>query len=255
VAAAAAIATLAPVELGFATVPLPTGLAVNRRGLPFDPKLTLLDLWAGGRRLATVTNVGIHPVTHGPDVHVVTADWVGHFRAAFEASSGGTALLLAGPLGDVNPPAPPGVEGYERLGGGPVLAKAVGERVADVALAATASVQPAGGVLSATYETIELPAVAGTVSRLISGGAGRVLAELYDWQVGDVQLVSLPGEPLSAFGDAVTDRRPGATVLAGLAPSWQGYLPHPELFDDTGYEESMGLGREAMTQLLAAVLA
>ena len=252
-AARAAVDALRPADVGVATVDLPSGLAVNRRGLPFDPRLTVLDIWSAGQRTATLTNVGIHPVTHGPDVHVVTADWVGHFRRDAEAALGGTSILLSGPLGDVNPP---GGSGTDRSGGGPGLARSIGRGVFGVAVAAAARAEPVGAGFSADYRTIELPVVEGVVPRLVSGGADRVVAELYEWQVGGVRVVSLPGEPLSAFGDAVVAARPGSTVVqAGLAPSWHGYLPHPDYFDPAGYEEGLGLGHQAMAELLAAVAA
>jgi hypothetical protein len=249
-AARDAVASLAPASIGAASVPLPAGLAVNRRGLPFAPRLTALDI-RSERRLATLANVGIHPVTHGPDVHVVTADWVGHCRAAMEAVHGGTAFVVSGPLGDVNPP---GGAGYDRDGGGPGLAAAVGERLAEVVATAVGAAKPVDGDLAATHRTVTLPVADGLVPGLIAGGAREVVAELYEWSYGALRVVSMPGEPLSAFGTAVEAARPGTVVVqAGLAPSWQGYLPHPDTFDDTAYEERTGLGRPAVRALLDAL--
>lgn len=242
-----ALASLAPVSVGRAEVEVPTSLAVNRRGRPHAPRLQLLDLHTAGTRLASVVGVGIHPVTHGPDVHAVTADWVGHCRTAVEAALGGTAVVVSGVLGDVNPP---GGDGYDRSGGGVALARSVGQAVAELAVAAAGRTDDAGSSLVVGHRAVELPVAEAELSRLVSGGAETVVTELFDWYVGDLRLVSMPGEPLSAFAAAVP--RTGPVLTVGLAPSWQGYLPHPDAMDG-GYEDSLGLGGPAMRVLLDAL--
>jgi neutral ceramidase len=246
-AATSALASVAPVSVGVAEVDVPAALAVNRRGLPHAPRLHLVDLQAGDRRLASLVGVGIHPVCHGPDVHVVTADWVGHCRVAVEAALGGTAVVISGALGDVNPP---GGEGYDRSGGGTALARRVGGAVAELAVSAAARTEGVGTALVLDHRSVELPVAGTETARLVSGGAASVVTELFDWAVGDLRLVSMPGEPLSAFAAAV--RRPGPVLTVGLAPSWQGYLPHPDALDG-GYEDELGLGAPAMRLLLDAL--
>lgn len=246
-AATEALAALVPVSAGVADLPVPADLAVNRRGTPHAPRLQLLDLHGPAGRLAAVVGVGIHPVTHGPDVHVVTADWVGHCRVAVEGALGGTAVVVSGALGDVNPP---GGDGYDRSGGGADLARSVGSAVADLAVAASARTTDAGARLRLDHRAVELPVADAQVARLVSGGADTVVTELFDWTVGDVHLVSMPGEPLGAFAAEV--RRDGAVLPVGLAPSWYGYLPHPDALSG-GYEDELGLGAPAMRLLLDAL--
>lgn len=246
-AATGALAALAPVSVGVAEVAVPPELAVNRRGNPHTPRLQLLDLHAPAGRLATVVGVGIHPVTHGPDVHVVTADWVGHCRTAVEAVLGGTAVVVSGALGDVNPP---GGDGYDRSGGGVELARSVGAAVAALAVAASDRTEDVGPGLRLDHRGVELPVADTDISRLVSGGADTVVAELFDWSLGYVHLVSMPGEPLGAFAADV--RRDGLVLPVGLAPSWQGYLPHPDAISG-GYEDELGLGAPAMRRLLDAL--
>lgn len=246
-AATEALAGLVPVSVGISDVAVPTALAVNRRGTPHAPRLQLLDLHGPSGRLAAVVGVGIHPVTHGPDVHVVTADWVGHCRVAVEGALGGTAVVVSGALGDVNPP---GGDGYDRSGGGVELARSVGSAVADLAVAASACTENAGGGLQLDHRTVELPVADTELARLVAGGAQTVVTELFDWALGDVHLVSMPGEPLGAFASDV--RRDGTVLPVGLAPSWQGYLPHPDAISG-GYEDELGLGAPAMRLLLDAL--
>lgn len=246
-AAVDALASLVPVVVGVADVGVPVELAVNRRGTPHAPRLQLLDLQGPSGRVASVVGVGIHPVTHGPDVHLVTADWVGHCRTAVEAALGGTAVVVSGALGDVNPP---GGDGYDRSGGGVELARSVGSAVADLAVAASARTEDAGGGLQLDHRTVELPVADTELARLVSGGVDSVVTELFDWTVGDVHLVSMPGEPLGAFAADV--HREGRVLPVGLAPSWQGYLPHPDALAG-GYEDELGLGAPAMRLLLDAL--
>jgi len=246
-AARQALAGLIPVSVGVAEVDVPLDLAVNRRGFPHRPRLQLVDVQSAGGRVASIVGVGIHPVTHGPDVHVVTADWVGHCRAAVEQALGGTTVVVAGALGDVNPP---GADGYDRNGGGPVLARSVGTAVAELAVSAAARTRDVGGGLSLQHTTVELPVAPTELSRLVSGGAEAVITELFAWSVGELSLRSLPGEPLSGFVAALPQS--GPTLTVGLAPTWQGYLPHPDVMTG-GYEDELGLGAPALRQLLDAL--
>lgn len=246
-AARRALAGLVPVSVGLGVVDVPTSLAVNRRGRPHAPRLQLVDLQADGQRVASLVGVGIHPVTHGPDVHVVTADWIGHCRTAVEAALGGTAVVVSGALGDVNPP---GGDGYDRSGGGVELARSVGSAVAELAVQAAGRTIDVGTSLSLDHRTVELPVAEAELPRLVSGGQDAVLAELFDWSLGELHLVSMPGEPLGAFAGEV--RRDGPVLPVGLAPTWQGYLPHPDAFDG-GYEDELSLGVPAMRALLDAL--
>ena len=243
-AAQDALASLVPATVGVAEVDVPLDLAVNRRGFPHNPRLQLVDVHGPAGRIAALVGVGIHPVTHGPDVHVVTADWVGHCRTAVEAALGGTAVVVPGPLGDVNPP---GGNGYDRTGGGPALARSVGCAVAALAESAAGRTEDVGTALSLQHRTVELPVAAGELPRLVSAGADVVLTELVSWSVGSLTLQSLPGEPLSGFVAALP--HDGPTLTVGLAPTWQGYLPHPQLMTG-GYEDELGLGAPALRTLL-----
>ncbi|MEO6204014.1 MAG: hypothetical protein ABIO67_01320 [Mycobacteriales bacterium] len=246
-AAHQALASLVEVSLGYAEIDVPPDLAVNRRGVAHRSTLQLLDVHSAAGRLACVVGVGIHPVTHGPDVHVITADWVGHCRRAVERALGGSCVVVAGALGDVNPP---GGQGYERAGGGVDLARSVGDAVAGLATRAAVQTEALGAGLALQHRTIELPVADSETSRLVSFGSDVVLTELFDWDLGGLRLRSLPGEPLSGFVDALPT--PGPTMTVGLAPSWQGYLPHPDQLAG-GYEDELGLGAPAMRLLLEAL--
>ena len=233
--------------------PLPDELSVNRRGLPYAPTFAVLDVVdRRGARLGTLANVAIHPVALGPACVAVSSDWVGPFRRTLEHRTGGTAMLLSGALGDVNPHHVHRQDNDCRRDGF-AEAEALGRQVADGVEAVLGEAEPieATGPSVVRHRTVEVTLGS---TPLTGGRTGRRLQlELLEWSIGPVRLVSVPGEAFHALGRAVEDRveREGAQVLlAGLAPEWHGYLPSP--FTD-GYEESMSYGREAVATIASAL--
>ena len=84
-AALAARDAAAPATLRAGRWPLPAGLSINRRGLPYQPTFAVVDVIGdGGTRIGTVANVSIHPVALGPECLAVSSDWVGPFRTELE---------------------------------------------------------------------------------------------------------------------------------------------------------------------------
>ena len=73
--------------------------------------------------------------------------------------------------------------------------------------------------------------------------------ELVEWSIGDVRLVSIPGEAFHALGREIAKVRDDRVLLAGLSP-WQGYLPHP--YGD-GYEEGVSYGPQAVAAIREAL--
>jgi neutral ceramidase len=250
-AARAADAAAEDGALSFARAPLPDGLSINRRGLPYDPWFSVLDARRpDGTRIGALANVAIHPVALGPECLAVSADWVGPFRHALEHDAGGTALLLSGPLGDVNP-------GHvhrqynECEGDGFAEAAELGRGVAEAVGAALAVAEPVDGATGVLdRRIIHAPMTQAGLSPAAKPG-DRLEVELVEWELAGVPLVSIPGEAFHAFGRAVDDARGNRALLAGLAPVWQGYLPMP--FRE-GYEESVSYGAPAVAAVLGALV-
>jgi hypothetical protein len=247
-AASAAHATAEEATLHYARAPLPDGLPINRRALPYDPSFAVLDARrADGTRVGVVANIAIHPVALGPKCLAVSTDWVGPFRAAVEAAGGGTAVLLSGALGDVNPRP----HDHPDEHGDFDEAATLGAEVAAAALAVLPSAEPVGETVKVVCErTIEAP-LGVTPLTMLLGASGSMDVELVEWAVGDVRVVSIPGEAFCALGRAVEDSRGRRVLLAGLSPVWQGYLPSP--FGE-GYEESVSYGESAVTAIGDALL-
>lgn len=250
-AALEARAAATPAVLRAGRFPLPAGLSINRRGHPYAPTFAVLDAHApDGDRVGTLANLAVHPVALGPECRAVSSDWVGPFRTALEGQAGGTAVLLAGALGDVNP------RHVHRQGNacaddGFVETAELGRQLADAVSAVLdqAEAVEAAGPTVERAQTIEV--VIGD-TRLAAGGVGRrVSIELVEWAIGSLRIVSVPGEAFHELGQAV-ERRAEHVLVAGLSPAWHGYLPVP--FTD-GYEESMSYGRDAVADIARALTA
>jgi len=239
------------VSMRFARAALPDHVSYNRRDLPYAPTFAVLDvLDSDGARVGTVANVSIHPVAMGPKCLSVSADWPGAFRAEFEARAGGAAVLLSGPLGDVNPEVPH-IHPQETWGSWDDAAR-VGRDVAEIVAAVVNRADAAGaGVAVTRHREIDLP-VGETLLSSLAGQRGALGVELVEWRLGDVDVVSVPGEAFCEFGDQVIASRANPVLIAGLAPVWLGYLPVP--FRE-GYEEGLSYGDVFVQALLQALTA
>ncbi len=239
-AATRAHQALAPASLSYARGPLPEDLSANRRGLPYDPRFAVLDVSsAEGRRLGSIGNVGIHPVALGITARAVSSDWVGPYREAVRAATGAPAVLLPGALGDVNPTRDPHTHPDEK--GNWETARVLGAEVADAVVDLLGSAQRLPDEVAVLARRTVRARGGVTLATAISGLVGRRLeAELLEWSLGGIRLVSVPGEAFHALGRAVEQARDDRTLLAGLAPTWQGYLPAPF---GRGYEEKMSYGK------------
>lgn len=245
-AARSAHAALEPATLWYGRDQLPDDLAINRRGLPYDPQFAVLDVRRpDGSRIGTIANVGIHPVALGITCRAVSGDWVTTFRSQVESRTGAPCVLLPGALGDVNPardphtdPEPDGNwETAARLG------TEVGHAVHDL-LDKVLAVGSEASVIARREVRLR---TAPTVATLLTGQAFRTVeVELFEWALGGVRLVSIPGEAFHALGRAIERSRGDQVLLAGLAPVWHGYLPAPFRH---GYEETMSYGRRFVTPL------
>jgi hypothetical protein len=245
-AASAAFDRSTPVTASFARAPLPGDVAVNRRDHPLDPSAAVLDLRApDGARVALVANFGIHPTVTGPTNLAVATDWVGPFRRGLEASGGGTVFFLQGCQGDVNPAVTSWDDGDPAVWG-PVVDE-YADRLAGALTAIAAGAEPSGNTLHVDAErSIEVP-IGDTLLAQLAGGRRTRRVDLVEWRIGDVALVSVPGEGFHGVEQMVRAARGDAVLFAGLSPEWHGYLPVPY---GEGYEEGLSLGPAAVDQIV-----
>ena len=231
-------------QLRYGRFALPAGVSFNRRGYPYDdPEFTVLDVVRpDGHRIGVLANIAVHPVALGPHNYAISTDWVGPFRLELERLAGGLAIELTGALGDINPVPRPGdkpVNTYEPWATdaetdqiGHAIAAAVAEALDDCTPLATDM-----HVMRA--ETHDIPLGESGLAALAQTDSMPV--DFVEWRVGDVRVVSMPGEAFFALGREIEDARNKRTILAGICPSWHGYLPVP--WGD-GYEEGVSFGKE-----------
>jgi hypothetical protein len=235
----------------FGRWPLPSGLSINRRGHPYDPWFTALDVvGVGGARLATIANLAIHPVALGPECLAVSSDWVGAFRLELERRLGGRAVMLQGAQGDVNPHH---VHRQNNECEGDLFAEAdeLGAELAEAvdAVIASAEAVVVDGPAIERHHTFDAPTSDSVLNR--ARGNRPMKVELVEWSLGPVRVVSIPGEGFHALGHAVDERAGGKVLIAGLAPTLQGYFPVPWV---GGYEEDTSYGRSFVTAVADALL-
>lgn len=258
-AATSARATAQPARLRFSRLGLPGSLSFNRRGLAYAPTYAVLDVLAADRddRIATIANVGVHPVVLGPANLSVSADWVGACRRQVEARLGGTCVFLQGCQGDVDPhgmtwtdDADAAFAAIERVGEDFALAVVAAAAVAvPVAAAALPADAPRRGGVSVRRRLLTV-AVAGSPLGAVAR-RDTLDVELHEWSLGGVALVSIPGEGFAELGARILAGRAGTpTLLCGFAPHWLGYLPVP--FGD-GYEEGLSYGETAVDAIARAL--
>ena len=257
-AARAARETARPARLRYARAPLPDGFAFNRRGLPYEePWFAVLDVVGDDERIGVLANLSIHPVLLGPQWYAVSTDWVGPMRRTIEATLRGTAIELTGALGDINPTPPEGRPDatYEPWATADQTT-AYGERLGAVVAKAVDSAEDLPDTLRVMRsETHDIP-VGGTPIAALHGEP-TMKVDLVEWDIGGdgrrsesgaqrdqsgVRLVSMPGEAFHLLGREISSGRGDRVLLAGLAPAWHGYLPHP--WGEGGYEEGVSFGED-----------
>ncbi len=231
-----------PATLRYGRAPLPDGFSFNRRGLPYvDPWFSILDVLGSDQRLGLIANLSIHPVLLGPINFSISTDWVGPFRRRLEAITSGTAIQLTGSLGDINPTPPEKTsdDTYE-VWASKEQTSEYGKTLADVvakAIDITEEVPPTLSIVRA--ETHEI-AVGGTPIAALDGGS-TMKVDFIEWDIGGIRLVAIPGEAFHLLGREISAGRGDRVLLAGIAPSWHGYLPHPW---GEGYEEGVSFGED-----------
>ena len=236
------------VTLRFGRWALPGNVSRNRRGHPYDPWFSALDIHGASGRMATIANLSIHPVALGPECLAVATDWVGPFRRALESRAGGQVVMLQGTSGDVNPHH---VHRQDNDCDEDLFAEA-DDLGAQLARAVHAVLNSADEIASEgpaieRHHTFDVT----TGPTNLGPGGQRLPVELIEWSLGPVRVVSVPGEGFHELGNQLEARAGGSVLLAGLAPIWQGYLPVPFT---AGYEEDTSHGDAFVRTVVDALL-
>jgi hypothetical protein len=160
---------LAPAAAVAATAAL-GGVVRNRRGWPeTDETLTAVRFTTpDGASVATLINYACHPTASGPTNTEVSRDWCGYTVDVIERELGGMAIYVNGAIGDVNPAA----------GGSFDAAQALGEAVANAALASLSSADEVGGAVRLRTRRVLLPMNLDGLSQRVQGAVARAAPAL-----------------------------------------------------------------------------
>lgn len=259
--------------------------------------LTRLDT-AGGVPLAALINVACHPVSAAHAMRQLSPDYIGPMRALVESTTGATCLFLQGAAGNINPiEMRPSFEPARRLGamlGGEVvtLFESTITMPADGLASASAHLDlPAMGFASIEDGEQSIAELGESLDRLRAENAaegslywaesrlrraekmleslntGQLLptipAELNALRLGDVALVTAPGEIFTETGmDVKRHSALPRTCFVGYTNGAIGYVPIPAAYAEGGYEvthacrvgpEAAGMIAETALHLLQEV--
>jgi hypothetical protein len=251
-AARRALASCRAVTARFGRAELGPGVAVNRRGHPFDPSVAVLGFdGSTGERVATVVSVGMHPTVSGPTNRAVATDWVGPCRDQLEQAFGGVAVLVQGCGGDVNPAVTAWDDG-DPAHWAPAAAEVGAEVAAAVAAAGDCSRPVHGGLRVVADRHVAVTLDGSTLLSALAEGGPVIEVELIEWLLGDVTVLNVPGEGFHHLEQAIRAARGDRLFFVGLAPDWHGYLPVP--FEPDSYEETLSYGPGPVAALGAALV-
>lgn len=251
-----------------------------------------------GAPLACVVHHQTHPVSQTGQVDHISADYPGRAREVVEALTGATFLFLQGACGNINAsimvPAYEAartlgtrlgceaVRVWETIAPQPVQGLAVGKRAIRLPTIRYGSPEQAAGLVGALeVELAELGIQGASEGRIIwaerrlerarsaleSWEQGEppepVESEVQAWRLGELGLVTAPGEIFNQIGSAVKKESPFAdTFFLSCTNDSIGYVPVPEAYADGGYEvthasqvdpEAAGILREECLAALQSV--
>ena len=231
---------LAPIHIRTASARL-EGWARNRSspGTEVDSMLTVAELAGEGeQRLATLAVVAGHPTLFARTDTGLSAEYPGNAMRRLE-EAGGIVLLMQGAEGDARPP-----------GDGEAAVEAAGGFVAERVEEALGRARPAADRLGFAEAELGLPPVEPLGLRwfLLRRPAANLLAPMLPHTarvtvvtLGDLRLLSLPGEPTARAARQIIGGAPGAepangkTRVVALAQGYIGYI-------DTREQALEGLG-------------
>lgn len=216
-----------------------------------------------GRALAVLVNFAMHPEGMSSKNRAVTSDYPHYLREALERDfPGAVAVFLSGDLGGMQTPDVKEHTWEEIRRLGEAIASRVKESLAEAAEVPVPAVRFARAPVEFRLDNARFVAgfKAGVFGKDAEGavkGEGEkftLVSEVAALRLGDVMLVTVPGEALPEVGRQVFEAMNARhKLLLGLGQDEIGYILPKEDFDPKKYEESMSLGPETAPTLLDAL--
>lgn len=229
-----ALGRLKPVSLKAATGEFKGRIAYNyyAEGL-FDPRGSVLAfIGADGVAVATLVNYAIHPEVLGNRQGICSPDLVGPLYARIASRGGGTGIFFNGALGGMVTADCRGPDGRDVQTWAECVR--IGEKLADEALrvVSTAPVQSDPG-LECRVRRVRFPVESPLIQAVMKGSPmgykteadGRVATRVNLVRLGNVQMLTVPGEALPNVGAYLKRKMGGENpLLLGLTNDAFGYI-------------------------------
>lgn len=236
----AAAAQLQPAQLKIATGAAKGKIAYNFYAERlYDPRCNVIQALDGsGKPFVTLVNYAIHPEVLGSDVGICSPDLVGPLYDEIAAKGGGIGIFMNSAQGGM-------VTADNRVAGAGDArtwdeCRRIGTLLADEALriVQTAPVQPAPTLFCAARKLklpVDSPGMRGLMKQLPGydpSQADTVTTQFNLVNVGDAQILTIPGEALPNIGYYLKRKMHGNhNLLFGLTNDAFGYILTKEDFD------------------------
>ena len=235
-----AATNLHPVRLKIATGEAKGKIAYNYYAEQlYDPRCHVIQaLDASGKPIATLVNYAIHPEVLGSDAGICSPDLVGPLYERLAEKGGGTGIFLNSAQGGM-------VTADNRLPGGQEArsweeCQRIGRLLADEALRIVSDApEQASPKLYCAARSLTLPVDAPLMRALLKtlpgspgGDATSIATQLNLINLGDAQILTIPGEALPNIGYYLKRKMRGEhNLLFGLTNDAFGYILTKEDFD------------------------
>lgn len=214
-----------------------------------DPTLSILQpIGQNGKPLATLVHFAVHVESLEKGGREISADFPGYMCEQIIKDGGGQAIFLNGAVGGM-------VSGDNRARTYESSEK-MGLELAKIVKKISKTTQPVEvDGIHIDQRPLEIPMTNPDFTELYQSGLrtlhkGRVQTDMVYVKIGDIQLVTLPGELLPEVSYEILEEMDGfPRMLIGLANDQMGYMIPPYDFREGVYEESMSQGPSTAVQV------
>ncbi len=235
-----AVSKLRPVQLKIATSEAKGKIAYNYYAEQlYDPRCHVIQaLDEGGKPVATLVNYAIHPEVLGSDAGLCSPDLIGPLYDEISAKGGGTGIFMNSAQGGMVTADNRQAEGGEARTW--KECRRIGSLLADEALRIVkdAPVQTSPKIFCAARTLslrVDSPLMRELLKQMASGesvGTNQISTQLNLLNIGNAQILTIPGEALPNIGFYLKRKMRGThNLLFGLTNDAYGYILTKEDFD------------------------
>jgi hypothetical protein len=229
-----AVSKLQPARLRIATGEAKGKIAYNYYAPQlYDPRCSIIQaLGMDGRPFATLVNYAIHPEVLGSRAGILSPDLIGTLCERIEAKAGGVAIFMNGAQGGMVTADNRGPEGKDLRTW--AECERIGTLLADEALRLVDSARPQPNPkIFCAARTISFPVDSPALRAVMinsplgypTNDASRVTTQLNLINIGNAQILTIPGEALPNIGYYLKRKMRGEhNLLFGLTNDAFGYI-------------------------------